>query len=90
VSRVYRMGTVYRTNARDLKSETEKHNYNDGDVPQFEVAVFTDGSVAQRWFTASRSMVWWACWDDLAKTHITAHPDYGTRVEWSDGEVQEL
>ncbi len=81
---------VYRTQAQALKSNTEKYNYNDSAEPQFEAAVFSDGRVAQRWLTASRSMVWWDSWDDLCKVHIYAHPDYGTRIVWSDDEVEEL
>jgi hypothetical protein len=85
-----RMCVVYRTKARDLKSESEKINYNDGGEPQFEAAVFSDGRVAQRWLTASRSMVWWDSWADLCTVHIYAHPDYGTRIDWSDGRIEHL
>lgn len=83
-------GTVYRTQAKALKDDIESHNYNASDEPQFEVAVFTDGSVAQRWLTAARSMVWWKDWDDLCTVHIYAHPDYGTKIVWSDGTTEEL
>ena len=82
--------TVFRTKARGLKSEVEAHNYNEPDEPQFEAAVFSDGRVAQRWLTASRSCVWWDSWEDLCAVHIYAHPDYGTRVEWSTGEDELL
>lgn len=82
--------TVYRTTARDLKSDLEQSNYNEADEPQFEVAVFSDGKVAQRWLTETGSMVWWDSWQDLCNVHIYAHPDYGTRVEWSDGRVEQL
>jgi len=51
---------------------------------------FTDGRVAQRWRVGARSCVWWDSLQDLYKIHIHAHPDYGTRVEWSDGCVEEL
>lgn len=81
---------VYRTKAKGLKSEFEKENYNDSDVPQFEACVFSDGTVAQRWLTTFGSMVWWESWEALCKMHIYAHPDYGTRVEWSDGKIEEL
>ena len=76
---------VYRVHARDLKEDIERYNYNESSQPQFEACVFSDGRVAQRWLTASRSMVWWDSWDDLCAVHIYAHPDYGTRVEWADG-----
>jgi len=85
-----RTATVYRTQARQLKMGLEKGNYNDGDEPQFEVCEFSDGKVAQRWLTASRSMVWWDSWQELCAVHIYAHPDYGTRVEWSDGTIERL
>lgn len=82
--------TVYRTEARGLKSNFEKNNYNESDAPQFEACVFSDGRTAQRWMTPTGSMVWWDTWEDLCNVHIYAHPDYGTKVVWADGEVQEL
>ncbi len=82
--------TVYRTEARGLKSEFEQNNYNEADRPQFEAAVFSDGRVAQRWLTPTGSCVWWDSWKALCDVHIYAHPDYGTRVEWSDGKVEQL
>jgi len=85
-----RTATVYRTEARDLKPDVEKRNYAESDQPQFQMAVFPDGKTAQRWLTASRSCVWWDCLEDLYSVHIYAHPDYGTRVVWDDGEVEEL
>jgi hypothetical protein len=85
-----RTAVVYRTQARGLKTDFEKGNYNGSDEPQFEVCEFSDGRVAQRWLTASRSMVWWDSWGELCAVHIYAHPDYGTRVEWSDGVIEEL
>lgn len=81
---------VYRTAARDLKSDLEKSNYNNGDMPQFEACVFSGGRVAQRWLTTSGSCVWWDSWQALCKVHIYAHPDYGTRIEWSDGKIENL
>jgi hypothetical protein len=82
--------TVYRTAARDLKPDIEKANYGAPDEPQFEVCVFSDGRVAQRWLIGAGSCVWWDSWEHLCGVHIYAHPDYGTRVEWSDGTVEEL
>ena len=82
--------TVFRTKAQDLKSDLEKVNYNDSKEPQFEACVFSDGRTAQRWLTSSRSMVWWDSWEDLCKVHIYAHPDYGTRIEWNNGEIETL
>ena len=85
-----RTATVYRTLAKGLKDDIEKVNYNDADDPQFEVCVFTDGRVAQRWLVGAGSSVWWDSWENLCTVHIYAHPDYGTKVVWSDGEVEEL
>jgi len=81
---------VYRTEAQGLKPDIEKENYNEASQRQFEACVFSDGKTAQRWLTTYGSMVWWDSWEDLCKVHIYAHPDYGTRVEWSDGKVEQL
>ncbi len=81
---------VYRTLARSLKPDYEQDNYNESNEPQFEVCLFSDGSVAQRWLTPSGSYVWWQSWQQLCDVHIYAHPDYGTVVEWSDGIREEL
>jgi hypothetical protein len=82
--------TVYRTAARELKPAIEQHNYGAADEPQFELCEFSDGRVAQRWLIGAGSCVWWDRLEDLYSVHIYAHPDYGTRIEWSDGTVQEL
>lgn len=81
---------VYRTLAKDLKDDLEKGNYNETDQVQFEACVFSDGRTAQRWLTPTGSMVWWNDWESLCKVHIYAHPDYGTKVVWNDGLVEEL
>lgn len=81
---------VYRTAARGLKSDADRENYRESAEPQFEAAIFSDGRVAQRWLTKASSCVWWNSWEDLAKVHIYAHPDYGTRIEWSNGLVENL
>lgn len=81
---------VYRTEAQGLKPDYEKANYNGPKEPQFEGCEFSDGRFAQRWLTPTGSMVWWDSWQDLCKVHIYAHPDYGTRVEWSDGVIEQL
>ena len=85
-----RTAVVYRPAARDLKPENEKINYLPGDEPQFEICEFSDGRVAQRWLAGAGSCVWWDSWDDLCSVHISAHPEYQTRVEWSDGTVEYL
>lgn len=85
-----RTAIVYRTQAKSLKSDFEAGNYNAPDEPQFELCVFTDGRVAQRWRVGAGSSVWWDRIEDLYRVHIYAHPDYGTRVEWSDGQTEQL
>ena len=82
--------TVYRTKARDVVEDWEKSNYNNADEPQFEGIEFHDGTCAIRWFTEIRSVSFWDSVDDMKKVHIHAHPDYGTRIEWSDGKVELL
>lgn len=85
-----RTAVVYRTQAKALKTDIEAHNYGESDQVQFEICEFSDGRVAQRWRIGSGSSVWWDKLEDLYSVHIYAHPDYGTRVEWSDGTVEEL
>jgi hypothetical protein len=85
-----RTAVVYRTQAKALKAECERANYGEPDEVQFEMCEFADGRVAQRWRVGARSCVWWDSLQDLYNIHIYSHPDYGTRVEWSDGCVDEL
>ncbi len=85
-----RTAVVFRTEAKSLKSEVDTANYNESDVPQFEICVFSDGRVAHRWLVGAGSCVWWDKLEDLYRVHIYSHPDYGTKVVWSDGEVEEL
>ena len=82
--------TVYRTNARDIKDDIEKDNYNAGDMPQFEGVVFSDGRVVIRWLTPNRSSSFWDDMETLKAVHIYAHPDYGTKIVWSDGIEENL
>jgi hypothetical protein len=85
-----RTAVVYRTLAKALKADLQQANYGEPDEVQFEMCEFTDGRVAQRWRVGVRSCAWWDSLQDLYTIHIYAHPDYGTRVEWSDGCVEEL
>ncbi len=81
---------VYRTKAKEVVEEHEKSNYRDGDLPQFEGVVFHDGTCAIRWYTETRSMSFWDSFEDMKSVHISAHPDYGTRIEWSNGKIENL
>lgn len=85
-----RTAVVYRTRAKALKTGSEQANYGEPDQVQFEICEFTDGRVAQRWRVGARSCTWWDSLQDLYTIHIDPHPEYGTRIEWSDGTVEEL
>jgi hypothetical protein len=93
-----RTAVVYRTQVKTLKTQFERPDCDEPHEVQFEMCEFTDGKVAQRWLVGARSCVWWDSLQDLydneadhmADLHDFAHPDYGTRVEWSDGRVEEL
>jgi len=88
----YKMGVSYGGGMRrfacwrpDPPAEyREKGTANPPHQPQFEGVVFSDGTVCVRWLTAYRSHSVWASWDDLLAVH--GHPEYGTRIEWLDGE----
>lgn len=81
---------VYRTKAREVVNEIERENYNEADQVQFEGVQFTYGRVVIRWCAATKSCSFWDSMEDLKKVHIYAHPDYGTRIEWSDGTIENL
>lgn len=75
--------TAYR---REISSR-ETHNAfqkNPDDQPQFEGVIWTDGTVTLRWLTACRSHSVWANLSDCLNIH--GHPEYGTVIEWHDGE----
>lgn len=84
------MFQVYRTKAREVVNEIELDNYAHADQVQFEGVEFTDGRVVIRWLTNTCSSSFWDSMEDLKKVHIYAHPDYGTRIVWSSGEIEEL
>lgn len=75
--------TAYR---RDMNNRAT-HNAlqkNPEDEPQFEGVIWTDGTVTLRWLTPIRAhSVWASIYDALA---IHGHPEYGTVIEWHDGE----
>lgn len=82
--------TVYRTKAKEVVEAWEKENYRDADKPQFQGVIFHDGTCAIRWYADRRSTSFWNSFDDMKSVHITAHPDYGTRIEWSNGRIEKL
>lgn len=61
---------------------------NPPDQPQFEGVEFSDGTVCVRWLTEYRSHSIWANFVDLHNIH--GHPEYGTRIEWLDGEPESV
>ena len=85
-----RTAIVYRTHAKALKAECDQANYGEPDEVQFEICEFSDGRVAQRWSVGARCCTWWDSLEDLYTIHIYSHPEYGTRVEWSNGCIEEL
>jgi hypothetical protein len=80
--RVIRRFTCYRPNPP--AEYYQQGTANPPDEPQFEGAVFSDGSVAVRWLTQFRSTSIWNSWADLEQVH--GHPEYGTYITWHDAE----
>ena len=78
--------TVYRTqlSIRDTHNHFQK---NSDDEPQFEGVIWTDGTVSLRWLTQCRSWSTWNSIEDMLNVH--GHPEYGTVIEWHDGEEPE-
>lgn len=62
----------------------EKKITHGGDSPDYEGVVFSDGTVVCRWLTEFRSHSVWSTWDDFY--HVHGHPEYGTVINWLDGE----
>ena len=61
----------------------EKGITNQGETPDYEGVIFTDGTVVLRWRTQFRSHSVWASFQDFYQVH--GHPEYGTRIEFEDG-----
>jgi hypothetical protein len=58
---------------------------NSGSEADYEGVIFSDGTVAVRWRTRFRSHSVWSSWGDFYEVH--GHPEYGTRIEFADGEA---
>jgi hypothetical protein len=58
----------------------EKGITNAGDSPDYEGAIFSDGTVVIRWLTEYRSCSVWNSFNDFYRVH--GHPEYGTRIEF--------
>jgi hypothetical protein len=56
---------------------------NAGGEADYEGVIFSDGTVVIRWLSEFRSHSVWNCWDSFYQVH--GHPEYGTRIEFSDG-----
>lgn len=78
--------TVYRRaiSERGTHDETQR---NADEAPQFEGVIFSDGTVCLRWLTAARSHSVWSTLEDMLAIH--GHPEYGTEIEWHDGDAPE-
>jgi hypothetical protein len=61
----------------------EKGLTNAGRGPDYEGAIFADGTVAVHWLTGYRSTSVWETWADF--WHVHGHSEYETRIEFSDG-----
>lgn len=69
------------------KEYVERGLANTADQPQYEGILFTDGTVAIRWCTGSRSHSIWNSFDDFMAIH--GHPEYGTIIKWLDNETSD-
>jgi hypothetical protein len=56
---------------------------NSGASPDYEGAIFSDGTVVIRWLTEFRSHSVWTSWRDFYQVH--GHPEYGTKIVFEDG-----
>lgn len=70
--------TMYRRNVPDATHNSDQKNAPD--LPQFQGAVFDDGTVAIRWLTAKRSTAVWDNMQDMLAIH--GHPEYGSELVW--------
>lgn len=82
--------TVYRRG--DLSETHDANQVNPPDQPQYEGAVFSDGTVAVRWLTLARSTSVWADFDTLWRVHghADANSKHGTVIVWGDDERTRL
>jgi hypothetical protein len=75
--------TVYRHNMDSRETHSAMHK-NPEDSPQYEGVIFSDGTVALRWMTPLRST---SIWPDIESAlGVHGHPEYGTVIDWHDGE----
>ena len=75
--------TVYRRG--DLSATHDKVQWTGPDEPQFDGAVFADGTCVLRWCAAVGSTSVWASLEDAFAVH--GHPEerYGTEIIWHEG-----
>lgn len=76
--------TAYRLNM-DKRTTHDEFQKNPEDEPQFEGAIFSDGTCVIRWLTPCGSHSVWKSVDDMLRIH--GHPEYGTVILWHDGEA---
>lgn len=77
---------IYRPNAPE--GHLASGAANAPDEVQLEGCLFSDGTVSVRWMTQFRSFSNWDSWAAFDAVH--GHPEYGTVVEWLDGDVDTL
>lgn len=75
-----RMFAGYRPNPPD--EYEDKGITNSGDEPDYVGAIWPDGTVSVRWLTEYQSWSNWASWEEFE--HVHGHPEYGTRIVYSD------
>ena len=76
--------TVYRRG--DLSATHDENQWSGPDKPQFDGAVFPDGTCVLRWCANLHSTSVWNSLEDAFAIH--GHPEirYGTEIIWHDEE----
>lgn len=82
---IYRF-TAYRRNLSNRGTHTGTLS-NPDEAPQYEGAVFTDGTTVIKWLTPSGGTSSFVSLEKALATH--GHPEYGTDIVWHDGAAPE-
>lgn len=78
--------TAYRRKISERDTHSALHKNADSE-PQYEGVIWSDGTVTLRWLTPIRAHSVWAGIGDALAIH--GHPEYGTEIEWHDGDPPE-
>jgi len=65
----------------------EKGCANEPEAVQYEGVVYSDGTTVIHWMTKFKSVSVFASYEDFYAVH--GHPEYGTRIEWVQSEVNQ-